>query len=74
MSKTIENLQAALQKAMTARPAVGGFPYLAETLRAAGVTINEWVLPSCQSLYLTNLGPVIMQGQPLIANIDLTQQ
>lgn len=47
MGKAIENLQAAMQKAMAGRPAVGGFPYLAETLWAAGVTINEWVLPSC---------------------------
>jgi hypothetical protein len=32
----IENLQAALQRAMEIRPKVGGFPYLAETLHLAG--------------------------------------
>src|SRR5262249_1746883 len=48
------------------RPRVGGFPYLAEVLRKAGVTRNVWSLPSCQSLYLTNEGPVIMQGSPLV--------
>lgn len=69
MSKAIENLQTAMLKAMTERPTVGGFPYLAETLRAAGVKVNEWTLPSCQSLYLTDAGPVVMQGQPLISNI-----
>ena len=69
MSKAIENLQTAMQKAMTERPTVGGFPYLAETLRAAGVTINEWTLPSCQSIYITDNGPVVMQGQPLVTNI-----
>ena len=69
MSKAIENLQTAMQKAMTERPTVGGFPYLAETLRAAGVTINEWTLPSCQSIYITDNGPVVMHGQPLVTNI-----
>lgn len=69
MGKAIENLQGAMQKAMADRPTVGRFPNLAETLRAAGVTINEWVLPSCQSLYLTDAGPVVMQGQQLITNI-----
>jgi uncharacterized protein YbcV (DUF1398 family) len=69
MSKAIENLQAALQRAIAGRPKVGGFPYLAETLRRAGVTRNLWVLPSCQSLYLTGDGPVVMQGTPLISSI-----
>jgi len=48
------------------RPKIGGFPYLAETLRRAGVTRNIWFLPSCQSLYVTELGPVASQGTPLI--------
>ncbi|HEY7354338.1 MAG TPA: DUF1398 family protein [Terriglobales bacterium] len=66
MSKAIENLQAAQKRAMSIRPKVGGFPYLAETLRRAGVTRNVWSLPSCQSLYLTNDGPVVIQGTPLV--------
>jgi len=61
MSKAIENLEAALQRAMAGRPKVGGFSYLAETLRRAGVTRNLWYLPSCQSVYLTVSGPVVMQ-------------
>ncbi len=65
MSKAIENLQAAQQRAMTGRPKVGGFPYLAETLRRAGVTRNLWYLPACQSLYLTKDGPVVTLGAPL---------
>lgn len=28
---------------------------------------NLWNLPSCQSLYLTNEGPVVMQGAPLVS-------
>jgi uncharacterized protein YbcV (DUF1398 family) len=37
MSEAIENLQRAQQRAMAGRPKVGGFPYLAETMRRAGV-------------------------------------
>ncbi|MGO8816881.1 MAG: DUF1398 domain-containing protein [Terriglobia bacterium] len=67
MSKPIEKLQAAQKQAMAGRPKVGGFPYLAETLRRAGVTRNVWSLPACQSLYLTDEGPVVTQGTPLVS-------
>ena len=67
MSTATEKLQAAQQRAMAGRPKVGGFPYLAETLRRAGVTRNYWFLPSCQSLYLTQDGPVVVQGTPLLS-------
>jgi uncharacterized protein YbcV (DUF1398 family) len=66
MSKATENLHAALERAMTGRPKVGGFPYLAEALRQAGVQRNLWSLPSAQSLYITVDGPVVMQGTPLL--------
>ena len=65
MSKAIDNLNKAMARAAAIRPRVGGFPYLAEVLRQAGVTRNIWSLPSCQSLFLTGEGPVIMQGSPL---------
>ncbi|HEX4277724.1 MAG TPA: DUF1398 family protein [Bryobacteraceae bacterium] len=67
MSKAIENLQAAQKQAMAIRPKVGGFPYLAEALRRAGVTRNIWSLPACQSIFLTDEGPVVMQGAPLVS-------
>jgi uncharacterized protein YbcV (DUF1398 family) len=67
MSAAIDNLQAALQRAFEGRPVVGGFPWLAETLRRAGVTRNLWFLPACQSLYLTEQGPVVAQGAPLVS-------
>ena len=67
VSKAIEKLQAAQQRAMAGRPKVGGFPYLAETLRRAGVTRNLWFLPAAQSLYLTEDGPVVIQGTPLLS-------
>lgn len=66
MSKAIENLESAMNRAAANRPRAGGFPYLAETLRAAGVTRNTWSLPGCQSVFLTQLGPVVMQGTPLL--------
>jgi uncharacterized protein YbcV (DUF1398 family) len=68
MSKAIDNLNSALHRAMAIRPKVGGFPYLAETLRRAGVTRNLWFLPACQSLYLTEDGPVVTQGAPLASD------
>jgi len=67
VSKASDNLQTALQRAIAGRPPVGGFPYLAETLRLAGVTRNIWTLPANQSLYLTQDGPVVFQGAPLIS-------
>jgi len=67
MSKAIQNLEEAIKRAMAIRPKAGGFPYLAETLRQAGVTRNVWSLPACESLYLTELGPVVMQGKPLLS-------
>lgn len=66
MSEAIEKLEAAQQRAMGNRPKVGGFPFLAETLRRAGVTRNVWFLPACQSLYVTESGPVVTQGAPLL--------
>ena len=69
MSKAIEKLEAAQKRALAIRPKVGGFPYLAETLRQAGVTRNFWSLPACQSIFLTSHGPVVMQGTPLLTGM-----
>ena len=69
MSDAIENLQTALKLALAIRPKTGGFPYLAEALRRAGVTRNIWSLPACQSIYLTQKGPVVMQSEPLISGM-----
>lgn len=67
MSKAIELLRTAQEQAIARRPKIGGFPYLAETLRRAGVTHNSWALPACQSLYSTKYGTVVTQDQPLIS-------
>jgi uncharacterized protein YbcV (DUF1398 family) len=66
MSQAIENLTEAMQRAEKIRPKVGGFPYLAEALRQAGAKRNIWSLPSCQSLFVTSAGPVVMQLTPLV--------
>ncbi|MBP7619176.1 MAG: DUF1398 family protein [Geothrix sp.] len=39
---------------------------MAESLRRAGITRNLWHLPSCQSIYLTEMGPVAVPGTPLV--------
>lgn len=70
MSKAIENLETAQRRAFAARPKVGGFPYLAETLRRAGVTRNSWSLPASQSIFLTTEGPVVFQGTPLVNGMN----
>ena len=67
MSKAIDNVMKAMESAAAIRPKVGGFPYLAETLRRAGVTHNLWSLPACQSLFVTADGSVVMQGVPLVS-------
>ncbi|MEJ0014317.1 MAG: DUF1398 family protein [Actinomycetota bacterium] len=69
MSKAIENLITAQTRAMSIRPKVGGFPVLAKVLHEAGVRSNEWFLPSLQSIYLTDLGPVVQQGTPLATGL-----
>lgn len=67
MSNPIDNLLTAFRKSAAIRPVVGGFPYLAETLRRAGVRKNHWSLPACQSLFVTNDGPAVFPGTPLIS-------
>lgn len=66
MSTAVAKLQAAQQQAMADMPPGAGFPYLAEVLRQAGVRTNTWWLPAMQSLYQTDLGPVLVPGTPLI--------
>lgn len=55
--------------AMEHRPAVGGFPFLAECLRLAGVELNRWALPGAQSLYVMQDGVVVQQGTPLVTGM-----
>ncbi|HEX7674382.1 MAG TPA: DUF1398 family protein [Bdellovibrio sp.] len=69
MTKITEKLTEAQKYAMSIRPKVGGFPVLAEVLRQAGVQMNRWTLPSCQSVYLMKEGSVVQQGAPLVTGV-----
>jgi uncharacterized protein YbcV (DUF1398 family) len=72
MTTAIENLQSAQACAMSVRPEAGGFPVLAKVLHEAGVHRNEWLLPAAQSLYVTDLGPVVEQGTPVaVGSLDV---
>lgn len=62
-----EKLQKAMEYAIENCPKVGGFPFLAECLRKAGVRHNIWSLPAVQSIYMMRDGDcVVNQGIPLI--------
>ncbi|MER6319399.1 DUF1398 family protein [Streptomyces sp. NPDC001581] len=65
MSNATANLRDALERASAIRPKAGGFPYLAEALRQAGVRRCRMAVPSHAMLYLTEAGPVAVQGEPL---------
>lgn len=54
---------------MANRPKVGGFPFLAECMRQAGVKQNIWSLPAAQSTYLFDEGAVVQQGMPLVSGM-----
>lgn len=69
MTNVIEKLQTAQRYAMANRPKIGGFPYLAECLRKAGVQSNSWELPSCQSIYIMDDRTIVSQGTPLITGM-----
>lgn len=69
MDRITDKLTQAQKYAMSIRPKVGGFPVLAEVLRQAGVNMNRWTLPSCQSVYLMNEGAVVQQGTPLVTGV-----
>ena len=66
MSPLAQKITEAQKRGLAIRPKVGGFPVLAEVLRQAGVRMNRWTLPACQSVYLLEDGPVVQQGAPLI--------
>jgi uncharacterized protein YbcV (DUF1398 family) len=64
-----EKLQSAIKYAMENRPKIGGFPFLAECLRQAGVKHNVWSLPGAQSIYVFKDEAVVMQGNPLLTGL-----
>lgn len=59
-------VEAALRRGRRLRPEVGGFPWLAEALRRAGVERFEFVVPSMTTVYVTARGDVVEQGTPVV--------
>lgn len=57
--------------AMQNKPDVGGFPFVAECLRRAGVQKNLWSLPSAQSIYVMGSEAIVQQGPPLVTGIAI---
>jgi uncharacterized protein YbcV (DUF1398 family) len=70
MNPSQEKLQAAMQFAMANRPKVGGFPFLAECLRQAGVERNVWALPGAQCMYVMKDTVLVQQGAPLVTGMN----
>ncbi|WP_413580716.1 DUF1398 domain-containing protein [Bdellovibrio sp. HCB288] len=71
MTDLASRLSTAMNRAFAIRPKVGGFPVLAEVLRQAGVTMNRWTLPACQSVYLFKEGSIVQQGEPLLKGQEI---
>lgn len=69
MSNAQDRLHTAMKYALEHRPTVGGFPFLAECLRQAGVEKNVWTLPAAQSLYVMKDGMVVQMGAPLVSGM-----
>lgn len=67
----VEKLVEAQKYAMANRPQVGGFPFLAEVLRQAGVKTNRWTLPACQSVFGMSDGFIVQQGTPLVLGVHV---
>ncbi len=62
----VETITAAQERGASIRPQVGGFPYLAESLRLAGVSRIEVTVPSWTTVLTTAAGSVVQQGTPMI--------
>ena len=63
MTTIIETIDAAAAHGAAVRPKIAGFPFIAEALRAAGVTKYLFDVPSATVIYVTDDGVVIRPGQ-----------
>lgn len=66
MNHLIKKFQDAMTVAEQDKPKVGGFPFLAESLRQAGAVTNTWNLPGCQCIFELKGGDIAIQGEPLV--------
>lgn len=62
MTDIIAAIEAAQARAMRVRPPVGGFPYLAEALRLAGVERYLFDVPSASTILVTAEGDILQPG------------
>ena len=62
MDSIIDVVAAASARGMAVRPKVGGFPYLAESLRQAGVVKYYFDVTSMTVVYVTDRGDVLQPG------------
>jgi uncharacterized protein YbcV (DUF1398 family) len=70
MSILTDTVHDAQRKAGEIRPAVGGFPALAEVLRQAGIHRNARTLPAGQSVYVTDTGAVVEPAVSLVSEMS----
>jgi uncharacterized protein YbcV (DUF1398 family) len=66
MSTAIDVVQTAQQHGAAIRPATDGFPVYAEALRRSGIRAYVCTVPAASSLFVTDAGPVLSQGAPLV--------
>lgn len=64
-----DDVLATRQRGIAARPRVGGFPVLAESLRLGGVVSVAVTVPSLTTVYTTPSGSVIDQGPPMFVDV-----
>ncbi len=68
MTDLFSILDNALARGTRLRPKVGGFPYLAESLRQAGVRSYRFDVPSASIIYITDGGAALRPGAPLFGD------
>ncbi|RPA12493.1 DUF1398 family protein [Gordonia sp. OPL2] len=65
MTSIIDAVTTAMARGAAARPVIGGFPYLAEAMRQAGITMNYFDVPSQSMVFVTDDGVVLQPGNLL---------
>jgi uncharacterized protein YbcV (DUF1398 family) len=69
MTSPLLALQKAQEFAFNNKPLEGGFPFLAECMRRAGVRRNTWYLPACTSVYEMENTTLVTQMPSLIQSM-----
>ncbi|AZG46681.1 DUF1398 family protein [Gordonia insulae] len=65
MTSIIDTVTTATARGAAVRPVIGGFPYLAEAMRQAGITMNYFDVPSQSMVFVTDDGDVLQPGSLL---------